>query len=196
MARILLIALLLLSSFAAVGCGATVPPYDYTKEPDPRKSEYEIGALDQLKVTVWKNAELSAEVGVRPDGIVTLPLIGDVKASGRTPTSLQKEIQKRYGEFVRLDGATVSVGVTQVNSYSFSVSGNVEKPGIFKERNYVTVLEAIALAGGANKYAGNLAYISRQHPQRKVPIDLKRAALGEIPEENVVVLRGDLIVVQ
>jgi len=181
---------------SSLGCGASVPAYDYTKEPDPRKAEYELGALDQIKVTVWKNPDLSAEVTVRPDGIITLPLIGDVKASGRTPTALQKEITKRYGEFVRLEGTTVNVGVAQVNSYSFTVSGNVEKAGVYKERNYVTVLEAVALAGGANKYAGNTAYINRAHPPRKVPIDLKRAASGDIPEENVVVLRGDIIVVQ
>lgn len=176
-------------------CAATVPSYDYAKEPDPRKAEYELGPLDQIKVTVWKNPDLSTEVTVRPDGIITLPLIGDVKASGRTPTALQKEVTKRYGEFIRLD-STVNVGVAQVNSYSFTVSGNVEKAGVYKERNYVTVLEAIALAGGANKYAGNTAYINRMHPPRKVPIDLKRASAGEIPEENVVVLRGDIIVVQ
>ncbi|MBX3231185.1 MAG: polysaccharide biosynthesis/export family protein [Labilithrix sp.] len=188
--------LLALAVFSSVACGATVPPYDYAKEPDPRKSEYEIGALDQIRVTVWKNPDLSAETTVRPDGIITLPLIGDVKAAGRTPTALQKEITKRYGEFVRLEGTTVNVGVAQVNSYSFTVSGNVEKAGVYKERNYVTVLEAIALAGGANKYAGNTAFIVRSHPSRKVPIDLKRAAAGEIPEENVVVIKGDIIVVQ
>lgn len=176
------------------GCGSTIP-YDYKREPDPRTKEYEIGPLDQLKVVVWKNAELSAEVTVRPDGIITLPLIGDVKAAGRTPSQIQLEVAKRYSTYVRIEEAVVSVGVVQVNSYSFTISGNVEKAGVYKERSYVTAMEAIALAGGPNKYAGTAAYIIRGTPQRKIPIDIKRASSGEHPEENVVVLRGDLIVV-
>ena len=179
----------------ALGCGGGGPRYDYAKEPDPRKKEYEIGALDLLKVVVWKNAELSAEVAVRPDGIVTLPLIGDVKAAGRTPSQIQKEISTRYANYVRMEESAVSVAVVQVNSYTFTVSGQVEKAGVYKEKNYVTALEAISLAGGPNRYAGSQAYIVRGTPPRRIPIDLKRAASGEHPEENVVILRGDLIVV-
>ena len=105
------------------------------------------------------------------------------------------QLGARYAQFVRIEESAVSVGVLQVNSYSFTVSGNVEKAGVYKEKNFVTALEAIALAGGPNKYAGTEAYIIRGTPTRKVPIDLKRASSGEHPEENVVVLRGDLIVV-
>lgn len=191
-ALLLLVSALVVASTTA--CGSTVA-YDYRKEPDPRTKEYEIGPLDQLKVVVWKNAELSAEVTVRPDGIVTLPLIGDVKAAGRTPSQIQREVSKRYSEFVRIEESVVSVGITQVNSYSFTISGNVEKAGVYKERSYVTAMEAIALAGGPNKYAGTAAYIVRGSPPRKIPLDIKRASSGEHPEENLVVLRGDLIVV-
>jgi polysaccharide export outer membrane protein len=182
-------------ALALAACAAAPPTYDYRHEPDPRAKEYEIGPLDQLKVVVWKNQELSAEVTVRPDGVVTLPLIGDVKAAGRPPSQLQKEISKRYAEYVRLDETAVSVGVSQVNSYSFTLSGNVEKAGVYAQKAYVTVIEAISLAGGPNKYAGNQAYVVRGQPARRIPIDLKRASSGEHPEENVVVLRGDLIVI-
>lgn len=188
---VLLAALVLLVSS---GCGHTTA-YDYAKEPDPRKSEYEIGPLDQLKVVVWKNPELSADVVVRPDGIVTLPLIGDVKAAGRTPSQIQKDITKRYANFVRIEESVVSVGVSQVNSYSFTISGNVEKAGVYSAKNYVTALEAIAMAGGPNKYAGGEAFVVRGSPTRKIPIDIKQASSAEHPEQNVVVLRGDLIVV-
>jgi polysaccharide biosynthesis/export protein len=190
LSRSLFAALLLL----AMGCAST-PTYDYKKEPDPRAKEYEVGPLDQLKVVVWKNQELSADVVVRPDGVVTLPLIGDVKAAGRTPTQIQKEISQRYAHFIRVEESVVSVGVSQVNSLSFTISGNVEKAGVYSVKSYVTVLEAIATAGGPNKYAGTSAYIVRGAPTRKIPIDLKRASSGEHPEENVVVIRGDLIVV-
>jgi len=190
-----LLASLMSLVLASVGCGAATSSYDYKKEPDPRTSEYQVGPLDQLKVVVWKNQELSADVVVRPDGVVTLPLIGDVKASGRTPSQIQKEISQRYANFIRVEESVVSVGVTQVNSLSFTISGNVEKAGVYQVKTYVTVLEAIATAGGANKYAGNSAYIVRGTPSRKIPIDLKQASSGEHPEQNVVVLRGDLIVV-
>ncbi len=178
----------------SLGCSSAAA-YDYKKEPDPRVSEYQVGPLDQLKVVVWKNPELSADVVVRPDGVVTLPLIGDVKASGRTPTQIQKEITQRYANFIRVEESVVSVGVAQVNSLTFTISGNVEKAGVYAVKSYVTLLEALATAGGTNKYAGSSAYIVRGTPSRKIPIDLKAAASGEHPEQNLVILRGDLIVV-
>ena len=187
----LLVSLVLVTS---LGCGAATN-YDYKKEPDPRTSEYQVGPLDQLKVVVWKNPELSADVVVRPDGVVTLPLIGDVKAAGRTPSQIQKEITQRYANFIRVEESVVSVGVAQVNSLSFTISGNVEKAGVYAVKSYVTLLEALATAGGTNKYAGNSAYIVRGTPSRKIPIDLKAASSGEHPEQNLVILRGDLIVV-
>lgn len=178
----------------SLGCSSAAA-YDYKKEPDPRVSEYQVGPLDQLKVVVWKNPELSADVVVRPDGVVTLPLIGDVKASGRTPTQIQKEITQRYANYIRVEESVVSVGVAQVNSLTFTISGNVEKAGVYAVKSYVTLLEALATAGGTNKYAGSSAYIVRGTPSRKIPIDLKAAASGEHPEQNLVILRGDLIVV-
>ena len=190
-ALVLVLSLLLVTS---LGCSSAVS-YDYKKEPDPRASEYQVGPLDQLKVVVWKNPELSADVVVRPDGVVTLPLIGDVKASGRTPTQMQKEITQRYANYIRVEESVVSVGVAQVNSLTFTISGNVEKAGVYAVKSYVTLLEALATAGGTNKYAGSAAYIVRGTPSRKIPVDLKAAASGEHPEQNLVILRGDLIVV-
>lgn len=169
--------------------------YDYRREPDPRASEYLIGPLDQLSIVVWKNPELSAEVSVRPDGIVTLPLIGAVKASGRTPSDLQKELAKRYSDFVRAEEVVVAVGVTAVNSYQFTVSGNVEHSGVFSSRSYVTAVDALAMAGGPNRFASDEFYVIRGTPVRRIPIDLRRATSGAHPEENVVLIRGDLIVV-
>jgi polysaccharide export outer membrane protein len=100
----------LMVTLAACKSGGT--GYDYKTEPDPRKLEFQIGPLDQIQVRVWKNQDLSAEVTVRPDGIITLPLIGDVKAAGRTPTELQKEVHTRLGAFIRGEELVVSVGVS------------------------------------------------------------------------------------
>lgn len=177
-------------------CASTAPPYNYKAEPDPRGSEFVVGPLDVLAVSVWRNKDMSSDATqVRPDGVFTLPLIGDVKGAGRTPTDLQKEIVKRLAAFIRPEELVVSVAVTQVNSYHFTVMGAVEHGGYFTSKQYVTAVEAIALAGGPNRFAGNVFYILRGAPQRRIPIDLKRATSGEHDEENLVVLRGDVLVV-
>jgi polysaccharide export outer membrane protein len=184
-----------IAAIALAGCSSSLPPYDYKSEPDPRGSEFKVGPLDQISVVVWKNRELSADVTVRPDGVVTLPLIGDVKAAGRAPSDIQKEVARRLKEFVRGEDLVVSVAVPQVNSYYFTISGNVERAGYYTAKSYLTTVEAVAMAGGTNKYAGNAIYIVRGVPPRKIPIDLVLIASGEHPEQNLVVLRGDVIVV-
>jgi polysaccharide export outer membrane protein len=188
----LLFALLAMSASA---CGPSIPPYDYRTEPDPRTTEFTIGPLDQLSVGIWKNKELSAEVAVRPDGIITLPLIGDVQVASRTPSDVQKEIARRYSDFIRNEEIVVSVVVTAVNSYHFTVSGNVEHGGVFVSKSYVTAVEAIAMAGGPNRFAGSSMYIVRGTPVRRIPIDLTHTLAGERPEQNLYVMRGDVIVV-
>ncbi len=177
------------------GCRSSGPPYDYAKEPDPRGQEFEIGPLDQLQVIVWKNREMSADVTVRPDGFVTLPLIGDVKAAGRTPSQLQKDISKRLSTYMREEELAVSVGVSAVNSYHFTVMGKVEHAGYYTSRTYVTAVEAVAIAGGPTRFAGDEITIIRGNPPRKIPIDLRRATSSDHANENIVVLRGDVIVV-
>jgi polysaccharide biosynthesis/export protein len=178
----------------AAGCHSTMT-YNYKSEPDPRASEFKIGPLDHLSVVVWQAKDLSADVIVRPDGIITLPLIGDVRAAGRTPTEMRKEVTQRYLDFVRNEEIVVSVAVAQVNSYYFTVSGNVEHAGLYASKSYVSTVEAVAMAGGPNKYAADSIYIVRGHPARRIPIDLSSATSGEHPEQNLTVLRGDVIVV-
>jgi polysaccharide export outer membrane protein len=180
---------------ATSGCGTS--GYDYTKEPDPRKREFVLGASDQVKITVWKNPELSSDARVRPDGTITMPLIGDIQASGRTPSELQKEITTKLASYVR-EGAVVSVAVSEVNSYRFTVGGNVEHGGIFTAKYYVTVAEAVAMAGGLNKFANpHKLVIVRNDGSgvRRIPIDYERIASGEHPEENLPLMAGDSLFV-
>ena len=178
----------------SIGCAAS-SPYDYRREPDPRASEYLIGPLDQLSIQVWRNQELSGEVVVRPDGIITVPLLGAVKAAGRTPSDLQSELARRFTEYVRAESVAVTVGVASVESYQFTVSGNVEHSGVFASKSYVTALDAVAMAGGPTRFASDAVWVIRGKPSRRIPIDLRRAASGAHPEENLVLIRGDLIVV-
>ncbi len=158
-------------------------------------TEYVIGPLDQLSVVVWRNKDMSDAVTVRPDGVITLPLIGDVKAAGRTPSDLQKEIAQRLAGFVREEELVVSVNVVAVNSYYFTVSGNVERGGLFTSKNYVTTVEAVAMAGGPNRFAGSMVYVLRGQPPRRIPIEWYRVTSGERPEANIVLLRGDVVYV-
>jgi len=183
----------------ACACGPTIR-YDYSKEPDPRRSEYVIGISDGLRISVWKNPELSGDTHVRPDGTITLALIGDLKAAGLTPTQLKDAIRDKLRAFVKDEAAVVTVAVTDPSSYRFTVSGNVEHPGVFSSRYYVTVLDAIALAGGLNRYASpHQVVLVRVSPTgqilRRVPLDYERVSSGGHAEENLVLLSGDTLIV-
>ena len=164
----------MLLAFAA-GCATTHGPYDYTSEPDPRKGEFTLGPSDVLKITVWRNPELSTEAVVRPDGTISMPLVGDLQASGRTSVQLKDEIVKRLKAYIKDESAIVTVAVTAINSYRWVVSGQVERPGAYSSNHYVTVSEALALAGGPNKFAdAGGTVIIRANPgggTRRVPID-------------------------
>jgi polysaccharide export outer membrane protein len=191
--------LVLLACLVAVGCGGSLPDYDYSKEPDPRKREYTIGVSDELSITVWKNPELTTATTVRPDGTITMPLIGDLEAAGRTPTSLKKDITERLGQYIKDTDAVVSIAVVAVNSLRFTVSGEVARPGVFNTRNYVTVGEAIALAGGFTRFAEKSS-ITVVRPDgkggfRRIPIVWSAIASGRHPEMNIYLLADDTVYV-
>jgi len=113
--------------------------------------EYLIGPEDVLEVSVWKNAELSKVVIVRPDGMISLPLTGDIKAAGFTPNQLRTTITGKLKEY--METAVVSVIVQQVNSFRVFILGEVLKPGVYTLKSKTTLLQAIAIAGGFNQFA-------------------------------------------
>jgi len=189
-----------LVALTVAGCPTKTPYYDYSKEPTLENIEYEIGVSDGLRITVWKNPDLSTDAVVRPDGTITMPLVGDIKAAGRTPSQLRAEITERMGQFIKDDSAVVTVAVTAFNSYRFTVSGNVENPGVFTSVHYVTVAEAIALAGGPNKFATNSGVVivrrDRQTGKfRRIPVNYNDVRSGKRPEANLVLLPGDTVYV-
>jgi polysaccharide biosynthesis/export protein len=184
------------------GCASTAPQhgsYDYSKEPDPRQSEYVIGPADSLSITVWKNPDISRDVVVRPDGTITLPLLGDIHAAGKTPSQLKAEIGKQVARFVRDEGAAVTVAVNAVNSYSFTITGRVERPGVFTSTRYMTVLDAIQLAGGPSRFASpEGTQIIRRDPvqgTRVIPINYPAVLAGTDARANIVLLAGDQVMV-
>jgi polysaccharide export outer membrane protein len=185
-------------ALSILGCGTSLPSFDYSKEPDPRQSEFVVGPSDVLRISVWKTPDLSVDVTVRPDGTITLPLIGDVTATGRTPSQLRGEIKRKLTTFLRDDNPTVEIIVETVNSYRFAVIGSVEHSGLFSAKHYVTVTEAIALAGGPNRYAElDKVLILRQAgtSARSVPVNLREIYSGRHPEMDVVILREDRVFV-
>jgi polysaccharide export outer membrane protein len=161
---------------------------------DPRSKPYVIGPSDVVRITVWKNPELSAEAVVRPDGTVTMPVVGELRASGRTAADLQKDATDRARTLV--NDAVVTVSVVEVNSYRFTVAGNVEHPGLFTSRYYLTVSDAIALAGGPNRYANTsdvtITRNGAQGPQR-IRVDYEGILAGKSPDQDVVLHAGDAV---
>ena len=99
-----------------------------------------------IEVFVWKEAELSTTVVIRPDGRISLPLSGEIEASGKTAVQLQQEITEKLRQYIA--EPVVNVMVKQVNSLKISVLGEVRKPDVYRIKNRVTVLDAIAMAGG------------------------------------------------
>ena len=184
---------------ALSGCGPDIvyDPANYKKEHNPSQHEYVIGVSDLLQINVWRNPEVSSAATVRPDGTITMPLIGDIKVAGRTPTDVKAEISKRLTAFVKDESAVVTVAVTGVNSYRFTVAGNVTRPGIFTTRYYVTVAEAIAMAGGPTRFADtDQVLVVRTDPNgrvRQIPIDYDAVRSRDRPEQDLVLMSGDTV---
>jgi polysaccharide export outer membrane protein len=185
----------------SLGCSPTYVynPANYAKEYDPRKHEYVIGVGDQLRVNVWRMPDLSSEALVRADGVITMPLIGDVRVAGSTPTQVREELKRRFSEFVKDETAVITVAVTSINSYRFVVSGNVARAGIYTASHFVSVSEALAMAGGPNQFASTeqILLIRMDSPGkfRQIPINYDDIASRARPEQDLVLKAGDTVFV-
>jgi polysaccharide biosynthesis/export protein len=160
-------------------------------------SEYTIGSEDVLAINVWKDPEISRVVPVRPDGKVTLPLIGDVQAKSLTPKQLQANIAQALRSY--LANPEVSVIVQEVRSQKFNVLGEVLKPGSYPLSTPTTVLEALAVAGGFRDFAKvTKIYILRMNAdstQQKISFNYKEVVKGKRVEQNVVLQSHDTVIV-
>jgi polysaccharide export outer membrane protein len=172
--------------------------YDYRNEPDPRGKPYVLGVADRIHVSVWQNQDLSSDAVVRPDGTVTMPLVGDIRAVGLTPTQLRDKIRAGLESYLK-DIPTITVAVTDVASYRFTVSGAVFQGGSFTPGRFVTVMEAIAMAGGLTRFAkGDEIVVNRIDAAgkvRRIPINHDKISSGEALLQNIVILPGDSVYV-
>ena len=162
---------------------------------DPRSVTYLIGPEDILDVQVWKNAELSRTVPVRPDGKVSLPLVNDIQAAGLTPTELRDQLTTRLSEYVPMP--EVSVIVREVHSVKVAVMGAVRIPGRYEVKSPATVLELIAQAQGLTEFASrDHIVVIRQNGATtiRVPFNYRKVADGSEPD-NFFVRAGDIIFV-
>jgi polysaccharide export outer membrane protein len=173
------------------------PDANSTTTPKAHDSSFLIGNDDVLAINVWKEPDISRSVPVRSDGKISLPLIGEVQATGRTPLQLEQEIAQQLKSYVAEPEVTVIV--QQINSQKFNILGMVNRPGSYAITNSATVLDAIALAGGFRDFAKQKGiYILRQNAdgtQTRLPFNYKAVVKGQNPSQNVNLQPRDTIVV-
>ncbi len=175
-------------------------PYDR----DALTPDYRIAPGDALQIFVWKEPDLSREVRVRPDGYVTISLLGDVFAVGKTPKGLAAELSQALAQYVNSPLVTITLGESSI--LRFYVVGQVNKPGEFPLIGRVTVMQALALAGGFGEYAKTeelkllrqeLGVLGGKTQTREIvlSINYKALAQGQNLHQNFVLKPGDVIVV-
>lgn len=166
------------------------------REPIAVPKDYLLGPGDVIEISVWKEEDMKREVMVRPDGGITFPLAGDVRAGGRTVDQLNDELTRILGEY--LSEPVVHVAVIKVGQTIY-VIGNVTKPGEFPMVTPIDVMQALALAGGLTPFAdsGNIKIIRRDSRNRVTTLsfDYDDVSDGEELEQNVLLRRGDVVVV-
>jgi polysaccharide export outer membrane protein len=195
-----LVAIAVLMTFLATGASAqqraaaAQPPAQKPKV-SPMLEEYRIGPEDVLSISVWKNDAMSRVVPVRPDGMISLPLLDDVMAAGLTPTELRNLLAQRLTEYV--PSPAVTVIVNDVKSFKVSVIGEVIRPARYELKSRTSVLDVLALAGGFNQFAARTRIVVlRQEGDRKIriPFNYNRVTNGS-DEENVYLKPGDIVLV-
>jgi len=183
----------------AVAC--TGLPKEVLDEVNGSSKEFLIGPEDVLDVVVWRNQDLSRTVVVRPDGMISMPLIGDMEARGVTANQLAERLAARLKEFK--ESPSVTVSVKEVNSYNVYVLGEVAKPGKYQLKSHTTVLQAIAMAGGFTIYASkNKMQVVRNRvngdgrPQEiRIPARYDDLVSGKGELGNFILKSADIVVV-
>jgi polysaccharide export outer membrane protein len=152
-----------------------------------------IGLGDVLRVFVWKEPDLTLDVTVRSDGMITVPLLGDVQAAGRLPSQLAGSLVAELKRFI--ESPRVTVTVSQASSARVYVVGQMMRPGEFPLLGRMTVLKALALAGGFREFAKLEGIVIVREDQTVIPFNYKRVADAKDVSQNVLLAAGDTIVV-
>lgn len=162
---------------------SAAPPVAAAADAAPGAQTYRIGPEDELQIVVWKNEALSHTVTVRPDGMISLPLINDVQAAGLTPMELRAVLAEKLQDHVK--DPEVSILVKEVRSFKVSVIGEVLKPARYELRTATTVLDVLATAGGFTQQAARSAIIVLRQGDgavKQIPFDYNKVlrSRGEV----------------
>lgn len=159
-------------------------------------SDYLIGPEDVLGIVVWREPDMSGDVTVRPDGRITVPVLGEIVAEGKRPSRLQDELAAAAGKYV--SGVNVVVIVRAINSRKIFVTGRVTSPGKYPLIGTLTVMQAIALAGGLTEFADPKAITilrSVEGKSQTLNFNYNAVSRGKNIEQNVLLKPGDTVVV-
>ena len=156
--------------------------------------KYVIGPEDVLHIFVWKEEFLTKTVPVRIDGKISLPLLDDIQAAGLTPLQLKEELTKKLSGFV--DNPTVTVTVTEANSYRVFISGEVKQPGIVRIRSEVTLVNLIIMVGGFTEWANKrkiLILTKENGKEKRITANYNKIIDGDIPD--IIIKPGDTVII-
>jgi polysaccharide export outer membrane protein len=191
-----------------IGRAQEQPPAAQPKPLEPAKTEaagtqalaapvdpktYLLGSEDIIHIRVWREPDLSEAAAIRPDGKITMPLIGDVQASGLTPVQLAAQITEKLSQFI--NRPEVMVSVQTVRSKRYYVTGEVNRPGAYPLAVPTTVLEALTLCGGFREFA-NQKNITILRGTKKFKFNYKEVIQGKKMGQNIPLENGDYIVVR
>ena len=156
---------------------------------------YVIGPDDMLFISVWKEPDLTNTLPVRADGMISMPLLNDVRAAGLTPTELGTSITERLKKYV--EDPHVTVVVTQMNSQKIYLTGEISHGGVMALTPGMTVLQALASAGFTQFANTSKIYVLRHEngSEKKYPVNYKKLLKGEASDQNILLKPGDTIVV-
>jgi polysaccharide biosynthesis/export protein len=186
---------LVILALAAVICGAAEPPGKVLETPTPLavdQEKYQIGPEDLLFIRVWREPDFTLPVAVRPDGKITMPLIGELQAAGQSPLQLTAALKQMLTQY--LNNADVSVFVTEVRSKKFYIDGEVNRPGSFALVTPASILEALSRGGGFKEFA-NSKKIRILRAGQIHHFNYKEVTNGKHLEQNIAVENGDHIIV-
>jgi polysaccharide export outer membrane protein len=160
-------------------------------------TDFTLGPGDILHVSVWKDEALTREIPVRPDGKISFPLAGEIMAAGRSVDEVRGDLEQVLQRYV--PDSPVTVVLTQLQSTRIYVVGKVQRPGMFTVQGEISVLQALALAGGLNRFADEddiyVLRSSEEEGQKTLPFDYSQVAKGKDLECNIALQPGDTVVV-
>ena len=182
-----------------VATGKTEPSSVGGKNSETRPAKdggapYRIGVGDLLHISVWEEPQFTEAVVVRPDGMISMPLVSEVTVAGLTPESAETELTARLEKYVHKPRVTVIV--QEIRSRMVYITGEVQRPGAYPLIDTMNVVQLVARSGGLTDFAKkNQVYVLRAGNSKKVKVDYRKVLKGQLPEQNVDLAPGDTVVV-